>query len=66
MTDGALPRRSAGLLIEVHPSGQPGRILLAVHDAGPVRLTRAEAMDVLAKAMVQVAQTEWPEGGADE
>lgn len=52
---------SAALLVELYPAGIPGKVLVAVRNTGPERLSPAEAVKVLADAADSVRQT-WPGG----
>lgn len=53
--------RSAGLIVEVFPIGEPGKVGLAVHNAGPERLTQDEAVALLLQAAASLdASATWP------
>jgi hypothetical protein len=47
--------RSAGLLLEIFPIGQPGRVGLSVFNVGPETLSQAEAIRTLLAAAEQLA-----------
>ncbi len=52
--------RTAGLLVEVFPIGEPGVVGIAVHNTGPEPLTQDEAVRLLASAVMQLdASATW-------
>lgn len=46
-----MSRRTAGLLIEVHAIGKPGRVRCDVSNTGPEMLTSHEALHLLREAV---------------
>jgi hypothetical protein len=42
--------RSAGLLVEIYPVGQPGVVGLSIHNTGPYALAHDEAVRLLRNA----------------
>lgn len=52
--------RTAALLIEVKPIGEPGRVALMISNMGPEQLSPAESVKVLRVAL-EIAEEEFPQ-----
>lgn len=63
MTGPVLLDRTAALMVEVYPIGQPGRVFYLVTDRGPEPLTRAEIIRALRAAADQIESNPPPPAG---